>query len=65
MDPVCPITGSEELVAALPSGLVRFERFANCGYGVFGDDPPKAFGIPRDFISDTPAASGLEGGSHG
>ena len=33
------------------SHLARLERFANCGHGVFGDDPDKAFRIIREFIS--------------
>jgi pimeloyl-ACP methyl ester carboxylesterase len=49
-DPITPIAFSEEIVAALPPHLVRFERFANCGHGVHGDDPERAFAVIREFI---------------
>ena len=51
LDPMCPIETSEEIVDALPAALVRFERFAGCGHGVFRDDPDRAFAVLRDFIS--------------
>jgi pimeloyl-ACP methyl ester carboxylesterase len=31
-DPMVPIETQEDIVAALPSHLVRFERFPNCGH---------------------------------
>ncbi len=49
-DPITPMAFSETIAAALPPRLVRFERFANCGHGVFGDDPERAFAVIRDFI---------------
>jgi proline iminopeptidase len=49
-DPITPIAFSEEIVASLPAHLVRFERFANCGHGVHGDDPERAFAVIREFI---------------
>ena len=49
-DPITPIAFSEEIVASLPAHLVRFERFADCGHGVHGDDPERAFAVIRDFI---------------
>jgi pimeloyl-ACP methyl ester carboxylesterase len=49
-DPITPIAFSEEIVASLPVHLVRFERFANCGHGVHGDDPERAFAVIREFI---------------
>jgi proline iminopeptidase len=51
LDPVCPIAGSEEIVANLPADLVRFERFANCGHGVFRDDPDRAMAVLREFVT--------------
>jgi pimeloyl-ACP methyl ester carboxylesterase len=33
-DPMIPIEAQEEIVAALPAHLVRFERFPNCGHSV-------------------------------
>ena len=29
---------------------MRFERFEQCGHGVYRDDPERAFGIIREFI---------------
>jgi len=51
LDPVCPIVGAEEIVAALPPQHVRFERFDNCGHGVFRDDPVRSMRILREFIA--------------
>jgi pimeloyl-ACP methyl ester carboxylesterase len=50
VDPVCPIEDQEEIAAALPPGLVRFESFAGCGHGVFRDDPERGFAAMRDFV---------------
>ena len=33
-DPMMPIEAQEDIVAALPAHLVRFERFPNCGHSV-------------------------------
>jgi pimeloyl-ACP methyl ester carboxylesterase len=49
-DPVCPITGSEEIVACLPSDVVQFERFERSGHGVFRDEPERAMRVLREFI---------------
>jgi proline iminopeptidase len=49
-DPMTPIQCQEELAAALPAHLVRFERFANCGHSVIADAPLRAFAVIRDFI---------------
>ena len=50
LDPVCPITGSEEIAACLPPHLLQFERFANSGHGVFRDENDRAMRVLRDFI---------------
>ncbi len=50
LDPVCPIEMQAEIAAALPREHVRFERFANCGHGVFRDDPARGFALIREFI---------------
>jgi pimeloyl-ACP methyl ester carboxylesterase len=50
-DPITPISFSEEIVAALPPNLVRFERFADCGHGVHWDNPDRAFAVIREFIA--------------
>lgn len=51
LDPVCTMKASEEIVAALPPEHVQFERFANCGHGVFRDDPTRSMAILREFIA--------------
>jgi len=51
LDPVCPIEDQEEIAAALPPGLVRFERFAGCGHGVFRDDAERFFAVLRAFLA--------------
>ncbi len=51
-DPVTPMVCAERIVAALPAGLVRFERFSNSGHGVFRDEPDAFFSVLRSFIHD-------------
>lgn len=55
-DPVCPMTGSEEVVASLPAGLVQFERFEHSGHGVFRDEPDRAKAVLRQFIVSSSVA---------
>jgi proline iminopeptidase len=50
-DPMTPIVCQEEIAAALPSHLVRFERFAGCGHGVVHDAPERAMAVIRQFIA--------------
>jgi pimeloyl-ACP methyl ester carboxylesterase len=50
LDPVCPPIGSDEIAAALPAELVRYERFARSGHGVFRDEPERAMAVLREFI---------------
>jgi proline iminopeptidase len=50
LDPVCPIEDQEEIAAAIPRPLVRFERFERCGHGVYRDDPERGFAVIRDFL---------------
>jgi proline-specific peptidase len=49
-DPILPIQDSEDIAIAIPQRLVRFERFANAGHGVFRDDPERALAVIREFI---------------
>ena len=49
-DPQTPIEDQEDIVNALPSELVHFERFTNCGHGVWPDHPEKAREVLWDFI---------------
>ena len=50
-DPITPIGDMEDIAAALPQHLVRFERFRNAGHGVYRDRPEAFFRVLRDFIS--------------
>lgn len=49
-DPIMPMAFSETIAASLPQHLVRLERFAGCGHGVFQDEPERAFAVLREFI---------------
>jgi len=49
-DPMVPIEAQVDLASALPSHLVRFERFANCGHAVLPDAPERGLAVIRDFI---------------
>jgi pimeloyl-ACP methyl ester carboxylesterase len=55
LDPICPIEDQEDIIKALPNGLARFERFDQCGHGVFRDDPAGAERVIRGFI-ESPAS---------
>lgn len=48
-DPITPIESSIDIAAAIPAQYVRFERLADCGHGVFRDDP-RGYEIIREFI---------------
>lgn len=50
-DPMIPIVCQEEIVAALPARLARFERFPGCGHGVINDAPERAMAVIREFIT--------------
>ena len=49
-DPVTPVAAAEEIAAAVPAHLLRFERFANCGHGVLRDQPDAVRAVVREFI---------------
>lgn len=49
-DPATPIEDLEDIAAALPAHLVRFERFAGAGHTVWRD-APAAFDLMREFIA--------------
>ena len=49
-DPIAPPEFSDTIAKCLPPGLARLERFENCGHGVFGDAPERAFAVIREFI---------------
>lgn len=50
-DPMTPVAFSEVIAARLPHHLVQFERFEDCGHGVVGDQPERAFRVLREFMS--------------
>lgn len=50
-DPVCPIEDMQEVAEAITPNVVRFERFADAGHGVFRDQPERALKILREFIT--------------
>jgi pimeloyl-ACP methyl ester carboxylesterase len=54
-DPSTTITGADELVEALPTGLVRYERYADTGHGVFRDRPD-AIELVREFLASAEPA---------
>jgi pimeloyl-ACP methyl ester carboxylesterase len=49
-DPITPIEDAQEIVAALPSSLVQFERFENAGHHPFWDQPTLFFDRVRRFM---------------
>ena len=50
-DPMHPIESQADIAAALPSHLVRFERFPGCGHAVIPDAPERAMAVIRDFVA--------------
>ncbi len=50
-DPMATIEDAEDVVSAIPSQLVRFERFENAGHGVVHDQPQRFLQVVRDFIA--------------
>ena len=50
-DPMTPIECQQDIAAALPPRLVRFERFPGCGHGVVHDAPERAMALIREFIA--------------
>src|SRR5215813_4881742 len=50
-DPMTPIECQADIAAALPAGLVRFERFPGCGHAVLPDAAARALAVIRDFIA--------------
>jgi pimeloyl-ACP methyl ester carboxylesterase len=49
-DPMHPIESQADIAAALPSHLVQFQRFANCGHAVIPDSPERGMAAIRAFI---------------
>ena len=53
-DPMTPIECQADIAAALPSHLVRFERFAGCGHAVVPGAPVAALAMIRKFVVGQP-----------
>ena len=51
-DPMTPIECQQEIAAAIPAPLVRFERIAACGHGVAADAPDRTLAALRAFIAE-------------
>ena len=51
MDPITPIQCSEDIAAAIPSGLAHLERFAKAGHGTHHDEPDHFDQVIRKFIA--------------
>lgn len=52
-DPITPPFYSDQIVAAMPPGVARYERFANAGHGIAADAPARYFQVLREFVSDS------------
>jgi proline iminopeptidase len=50
-DPITPLADSEDIAAALPAALVRFERFTGCGHPVYQDDQEGFLRSLRAFLA--------------
>ena len=50
-DPVTPVADSDDIAAALPPGLVRYERVPGAGHGVGTDQPERYFALLREFVT--------------
>lgn len=59
-DPVCTLADAEDIANAIPSPLVRLERFANAGHGVFRDAPARALAVIREFIAGIASRDGSQ-----
>ena len=50
-DPVTTIEDAEDITAAIPAQLVRFERFPNAGHSIVPDAPERFLRVVREFIT--------------
>jgi proline iminopeptidase len=50
-DPMTPVEAAQELVALLPAGVARLQRFADCGHGTFRDRPGATERVLREFLA--------------
>lgn len=58
LDPMSAMDTANEIVAALPGHLVRFERFAGAGHHIHHDKPGRFFKLLRDFLGARAATEG-------
>jgi pimeloyl-ACP methyl ester carboxylesterase len=58
LDPMSAVDTADEIVAALPGHLVRFERFAGAGHHIHHDKPGRFFTLLRDFLGVRAATEG-------
>ncbi len=49
-DPVLPLEGAEELVAAIQPGLATLERFEECGHNLLAEQPERAIATIAAFL---------------
>lgn len=50
LDPMVPIECQRDIAGALPTGLLTYREFGNCGHGVMADVPQLAMPLLREFI---------------
>ena len=50
-DPMTPVEAAEEIVALIPPGSARLERFADCGHGSYRDQPDRTERVLRAFLA--------------
>jgi proline iminopeptidase len=46
-----PAGDAQDIADALPLQWVRYECFADCGHGIWRDDPDAALAVLRRFIA--------------
>ncbi len=51
-DPACPIEDQVDIASMIPSPLVTFHRFADCGHGTYFDCPDETEALVREFLLD-------------
>lgn len=51
LDPVTPIADSDDIAAAVPNALIRYERFLGAGHGVGRDQPERYLSVLREFMA--------------
>ena len=52
LDPITPLSASEEIVATLPPGLATFEVFEHSGHFIADTEPERLFAAIRSFVGE-------------